>query len=158
MNFQRFFYFFIFFIFFILFYYFILFYFFIERSNPAHPQINDVVYVDKHVQPSGNPCLGELIKNNYGSLNAETVIRNVTAIGQTGKKKKKKNSFIFYFIFFLFFFFFLLIGDMHAAVYDFHQNLVYVSNASPWLNNTCVPAYDRPFVRLNMTQLFNLPN
>jgi len=103
-----------------------------QVNNSAHPQIKDIVYVDKHVQPSGNPCLGELLKNNYGKLNAPNIIQNVTPIIQT--------------------------GDMHLAVYDFLQNLVYVSNASPWVNNTCTPAYDRPFVRLNMTELFGQTN
>jgi len=47
---------------------------------------------------------------------------------------------------------------MHIGVYDYQNNLMYVSNASPYVNQTFTPAYQRPFVRLDLNELFNLAN
>jgi len=100
---------------------------------PAHPQMEGVVFVDKHVQPSHDPCLGSLMQQYYGSLDVTNTIQYITAQLQT--------------------------GDMHIGVYDFAQNLVYVANASPWNNatQTYVPAYNQQFVMLNATSLFDEP-
>ena len=67
----------------------------------------------------------------YGSVNALNTIQYITALEQT--------------------------GDMHIMAMDFDQNLIYVSNASPWVDSACINAYDRPFMQFNMTTLFNLP-
>jgi hypothetical protein len=45
--------------------------------------------------------------------------------------------------------------DMHIAIFDYAANFVYVSNASPYINGQYIPAYDRQFIRLDMTKLFN---
>ena len=47
---------------------------------------------------------------------------------------------------------------MHIAVYDYKNRYVYISNAEIY-NKTgnYKLAYQRPFIRLNATQLFNLP-
>jgi len=95
---------------------------------PAHPRMNGVVYIDKHVQPSHNPCLASLLQKYYGNLTPSVIKTYVTALHQT--------------------------GDMHIAIYDFKENLVYVSNASPYVNNTYIPAYNRQFIQLDMTALF----
>ncbi|CAF4766889.1 unnamed protein product, partial [Rotaria magnacalcarata] len=39
-----------------------------------HPRLKDVVYWDKHVQPSDDPCLGSLLVEGYGQLNPEIII------------------------------------------------------------------------------------
>jgi len=100
---------------------------------PQHPLMEGVVFVDKHVQPSHDPCLGSLIQQYYGALNVENTIQYITAQLQT--------------------------GDMHIGVYDYAENLIYVANASPYNNVTqqYTPAYNSQFVMLNMTQVFAEP-
>jgi len=94
----------------------------------GHPKLNNVVYINKHVQPSQDPCLGDLLKSQYGSIDAEYFIRHVAPEHQT--------------------------GDAHAAVYDFAKNLVYAVVASPYLNGTYTPAYDRQWTKFDMAALF----
>jgi len=101
-----------------------------EKNQPVyqnHPYIENVVYIDKHVQPSHDPCLASLLQTYYGRIDAVNSLRYITSQFKT--------------------------GDMHIAIYDFHNSLMYVANASPMPN--VVPAYSRPFVRLDMAQLFN---
>jgi hypothetical protein len=90
--------------------------------------MDGLVYIDKHVQPSHNPCYGSLLQKYYGNLTPEITIRQIVALEQT--------------------------GDMQIAVMDFASHQMYVANASPFVNGTCVPAYQRPFVRLDMKALF----
>jgi len=99
-----------------------------QTDNPVHIQFDDIVYVDKHVQPSHDPCLPSLLQQYYGNIDPPNVIQNITAVFQT--------------------------GDMHIGIYDFNQNFMYVSNASPYVNGSAIPAYDRQFIRFNMTALF----
>jgi hypothetical protein len=99
-----------------------------------HPRMPGLVFIDKHTQPSEDPCMGSLMQQYYGSLDAVTTIRYITALEQT--------------------------GDMHIAIYDFANQYMYVSNASPYNSTTgsCVPAYERPFTRLDMGKLFKEKN
>eukprot|EP01121_Diplochlamys_sp_Union-15-3_P011240 TRINITY_DN3231_c0_g3_i2.p1 TRINITY_DN3231_c0_g3~~TRINITY_DN3231_c0_g3_i2.p1 ORF type:complete len:430 (-),score=64.57 TRINITY_DN3231_c0_g3_i2:65-1327(-) len=94
-----------------------------------HPRMDGLVYVDKHVQPSTNPCLSSLLQQHYGSIDALTMFQHITAELET--------------------------GNMHIAIYDFATSFMYVSNASPYINGTYTPAYKRPFVQLNMNELFS---
>jgi len=102
--------------------------------SPEHPLLNDLVYIDKHVQPSGDPCMAQLLQQNYGNIDALNTI-NLISLFQT--------------------------GDLHAAVYDFGANAMYVGVANqtgpfpPPDQSQIMPAYDRPFLRFNMTQLFS---
>jgi len=104
-----------------------------KPMSPEHPLMDDVVYIDKHVQPSGDPCMAQLLEQNYGHINATNTI-NLISLFQT--------------------------GDLHAAVYDFGANEMYVGVANqtgsfpPPDQNAIQPAYSRPFLRFNMTQLF----
>jgi len=100
-------------------------------SWPNHFKAPGVVYVDKHAQPSSNQCVGSILQQFYGKIDATTYINYVVPMHQT--------------------------GDMHIGVYDYGNNLFYVSNASPWVNNTCIPAYQRPFIQLDLTTLFSHP-
>lgn len=96
-----------------------------------HTNFKDVVYVDKHTQPSTHPCLPSLIKEYYGQIDAETVFRQLTARFQT--------------------------GDLHIAVFDFERRLMYAANASPpSANGTAgTPAYDMPFTQIDLAALFS---
>ncbi|EGC34478.1 hypothetical protein DICPUDRAFT_153322 [Dictyostelium purpureum] len=108
-----------------------------DPSPPDHPIIKNIVYVDRHSQPSNDPCLANELISTYGSISAATLIDTV------GKEET---------------------GDLHAAVYDFSENVIYVSIAStnipfPFPNKTMPsPAYKNQFMKLDMNTLFNLPN
>ena len=45
---------------------------FTHYSDP-HPQLEGVVYYDKHVQPSMEMCLGSLLLENHRQITAETL-------------------------------------------------------------------------------------
>ncbi|KJE94290.1 hypothetical protein CAOG_04958 [Capsaspora owczarzaki ATCC 30864] len=112
-----------------------------EYSNPSlnvfddvnyptyanHPLMEGLVFVDKHVQPSNDPCMTSLVTANYGQLDAETIIRQVIGPFQT--------------------------GDLHAAAYDFGNNVMYIGVASNTTSGVVVPAYARPFLKLDMSQI-----
>ncbi|EDQ90047.1 uncharacterized protein MONBRDRAFT_36634 [Monosiga brevicollis MX1] len=104
---------------------------------PAHPLFDGLVFINKHVQPSSDTCMGSLMTKYYGSLDAETTIRNV--LGNTAS------------------------GDMHAAFYDYGNNVIHVSVAGlPVANDgngtvidgPMAPAHARPWFRLDMEKLF----
>eukprot|EP00054_Salpingoeca_dolichothecata_P014323 m.80699 g.80699 ORF g.80699 m.80699 type:complete len:434 (+) comp20935_c0_seq1:2228-3529(+) len=113
-------------------------YFFDDVNYPAyaaHPLMKNLVYVDKHTQPSNDPCLATELKNNYGKLDAKTTVENIISPFGT--------------------------GDLHAAVYEFGQNLMFVGiagvpidNGTAVLDGSIAPAYSRPWFQFNMTQLF----
>jgi len=96
---------------------------------PGHPKMPNLIYVNKHVQPSSDPCLGNLLQEQYGAIDSNYLMQHVAAEHET--------------------------GDAHAAVYDFAQNLMYVVVASPYVNGTYTPAYNRQWTKLDMTALFN---
>lgn len=102
-------------------------------SYAAHPKLQGLVYVDKHTQPSDDPCMGGLMQRYHGSFTPELIIRSV--VGPMGS------------------------GDMHAAVYDFNNQVVYVSIAgSPPgqpSSTTIVPAYARPWFRFDAAALLH---
>jgi len=91
----------------------------------------NVVYVDKHGQPSGDDCLGNQIGNDYGHINGLSIFQKYTALSQT--------------------------GDMQLAIYDYQNMYVYLSNAGIYdtKTKTVAYAYDRTFTRLDMNALFN---
>lgn len=97
-----------------------------------HDHFNDLLFINKHVQPSTEPCMNDVFHWLYGTVNATDLYQYVAALEET--------------------------GDMHIAVYDFASSTMYVSNASPGdgHGNGVVPAYNRPFLQFNMTQLWNL--
>ena len=45
-------------------------------------------------------------------------------------------------------------GDAHAAIYDYGHNYMYVAAASSPDHSPVVGAYDRPFLRLDMTKMW----
>lgn len=42
----------------------------------THPKIKGIAYFDKHVQPSNDPCLAQLLTNVLFNLCRETTIKN----------------------------------------------------------------------------------
>jgi hypothetical protein len=101
-----------------------------------HPLFSDVVYVDKHMQPSKDPCMGSIISTFYGSIDANSIISLVSLL-QT--------------------------GDMHAAIFDYKRDLMYVAVASQTVAsssstapNPVQPAYDRQFIKFDMNALFKM--
>jgi len=98
---------------------------------PAHPRKAGIVYINKHVQPSGDTCLTDVMTENYGKMDAMALI-NAAALDKT--------------------------GDNHVAVYDFARNYMYVSSSSSSSNGQpVVAAYDRQFLRLDLQALWNEP-
>lgn len=95
-----------------------------------HPYFPDVVYVDKHTQPSSDPCMPSLLSQYYGNLNISNAIA-VVSLFQT--------------------------GDLHAAFYDHGASKVYISvaqyNASQ--PDSSIPAYDRQWMALDFVSLAN---
>lgn len=101
--------------------------------TPAqHPLFPGLVYIDKHTQPSDDPCMGNLMTQYHGSLNPVNIMSVVQQF-QT--------------------------GDLQAAVYDFQNNVIYIAVATQTggypPKKTTVPAYARrEWIAYNMTQLF----
>jgi len=96
-----------------------------------HPRMNGVVYVNKHTQPSEDPCLGKLLQSQYGFINSTSLIQ-VAALHQT--------------------------GDTHAAIYDYANQLIYVVAASPYVNGNDIPAYDRQWTQISLKSLWSVTN
>ncbi|CAF4513659.1 unnamed protein product, partial [Didymodactylos carnosus] len=98
-------------------------------ENRGHPLIKDIVYWDKHVQPSDNPCLSSLLTAQYGNLDAETLIREVTSVSET--------------------------GDTMNAIFDYGENAVYIAYSAPQDPEGPLEAYKRSHTRIDMGKLFN---
>lgn len=97
---------------------------------PAHPGAKGLVYIDKHFQPSHDPCLGSVLLTNYGHLDQDRMIL-AASLHRT--------------------------GDNHAAVYDFARNLMYVASASSARTPPVVPAYNRQFLKLDLNKMWAEP-
>ena len=52
--------------------------------SEAHPQLDGVVYYDKGIQPSDDPCLGAILSESHGNINAETLYSAVPGFHKTG--------------------------------------------------------------------------
>ncbi len=48
-------------------------------------------------------------------------------------------------------------GDLHIAVYDLSHNIFYTANARRDNVTGPLKAYDRMFIKFNLTELFNEP-
>jgi hypothetical protein len=100
-------------------------------NTPNHPQLKDVVYWDKHVQPSNNPCLGSLLVENYGHLDAATIIYNVTSLSET--------------------------GNTINMIHDYAENTVYIAYSAPDDPQGPLEAFKRAHTRIDMGKLFAEP-
>ena len=45
----------------------------IAPFNDAHPQMDGVFFYDKAIQPSYNPCLGQILELNYGKITPDVL-------------------------------------------------------------------------------------
>ncbi|KNC48210.1 uncharacterized protein AMSG_04439 [Thecamonas trahens ATCC 50062] len=101
--------------------------------TPAeHPAMTDLVYVDKHSQPSSHPCTASLLDAIHGDITPEAIEQDFVSWVET--------------------------GDMMIAVYDFGTNSVDVSVASQDPEaNPILKAYERQFIRYDMAALFAEP-
>lgn len=97
---------------------------------PAHPTLPNVTYVDKHMQPSNNPCLGNLLREGMGKLNAEYLATTVASFEQS--------------------------GDIHAATFDDLNQIAYFSIMKKSFDTGAAPenAYDRQWTKLDMRALW----
>jgi len=102
----------------------------LEPSDSTwHPRISSVVYWGMDwLCPSFNQRLAEQLNTYYGRLSAETTIRHVLPSIDS--------------------------GNLQAVVYDLTENTVYVAYGFVDAQNKKLDAFDRPFIRLNMTQVF----
>lgn len=103
-----------------------------EPSPPQHPLMKDLVYVDKHTQPSGHPCTASLLEEVHGNITASSFLNDFVSWVET--------------------------GDLMLAVYDFANNVVDVAVASQNPEATPIlPAYARQAIRYDMAKLFAEP-
>ncbi|XP_077988522.1 protein dcd1A-like [Glandiceps talaboti] len=94
-----------------------------------HPKIENVVYWGMDwLDPDYSSVLARQIQKYHGNITAENTIRDMVSIAQT--------------------------GNLHIAVYDLLENLMYVANARKDGASGPENAYDRPFIRLEMKKLF----
>jgi isopenicillin-N N-acyltransferase-like protein len=96
---------------------------------PEHDYFPNLLFVNKHVQPSRESCMNDLFHWGYGQLTAPIIYETITALEMT--------------------------GDMHIAVMDFDEKQLYVANASPMPNTS--PAYNNGFVQFDAAALWNEP-
>eukprot|EP00053_Salpingoeca_punica_P016484 m.155940 g.155940 ORF g.155940 m.155940 type:complete len:444 (-) comp16974_c0_seq11:564-1895(-) len=95
-----------------------------------HARIQDIVYYGMDwLCPSFNQVLHDKLAFYHGELTAQIAISNITSIVQT--------------------------GNLHLALYDFGEALIYVANARPDGGSGPAMAYDRTFKAINLNVLFN---
>ncbi|CAF0778411.1 unnamed protein product [Adineta steineri] len=99
--------------------------------RPHHPILKDVIYWDKHVQPSNFPCLGSLLVDHYGHLDAPTIIRNITSLAET--------------------------GNALNLILDYGENAAYLAYSAPDDPQGPLEAFNRVHTRLDMAKLFAEP-
>jgi len=91
-----------------------------------HPKKSGTAYFDKHVQPSGDNCVGQVLTSKlYGHWNAENLFRNLGLSHQT--------------------------GDTQLAVFDLESLLAYVSYSS---SDGTVKAFERAPIKVDLAKLF----
>ncbi|KAL5471501.1 hypothetical protein EMCRGX_G029624 [Ephydatia muelleri] len=94
-----------------------------------HPPIQDIVYWGMDwLCPGYSSVLARQLNAYHGNITAENTIQNILAIVQT--------------------------GDLHIAIYDLSNNLLYVSNAQSDGETGAKYAYDRAYIKLDMATIF----
>lgn len=102
----------------------------LEPSNDTwHPKIGNVVYWGMDWQcPSFNQRFSEQLNLYYGKLSAETTIQHILPSIDS--------------------------GNLQAVVYDLTDNFVYIAYGVVDSQQKKLNAFDRPFIRLNLTDIF----
>lgn len=107
-------------------------YFTYDNLQPTadwHPKIQDVVYWGMDwLCPGYSEVLAKQLTKYHGMLNATITIHDVVSVVQT--------------------------GDLHIAVYDLANEILYVANARADYETGPAKAYDRAFVQLDMKSVF----
>ena len=105
-----------------------------QSTFDGHPRIPGVAYVDKHMQPSHWPCLGNALKAGLGNITAEYLATTVAAVEQS--------------------------GDIHAATWDDRAQVAYFSTMKKTWDTSNMPinSYDRPWTKLDARALFDEPS
>jgi hypothetical protein len=52
--------------------------------NSNHPQMDGIFYYDKFVQPSDNPCVGNILEAYWGEITPEVIFRDIAGYHATG--------------------------------------------------------------------------
>ena len=99
------------------------------RNDTWHARIKGMVYYGMDwLCPNFSVVLHRQLAKLRGSLDVASTVKEVVPIVQT--------------------------GDLHIAVYDLTDNMMYVANARGRGETGPKMAYDRQFIGLNMTSLF----
>jgi len=94
-----------------------------------HPRIENVVYYGMDwLCPGYSKVLAQQLTKHHGDITPENTIRDITAITQT--------------------------GDLHLAIYDLTDGVLFVANARRDGVSGPRMAYDRAFVRIDMNKVF----
>ena len=56
-------------------------------NNFSQPQLDGVFFLNKHVQPSDDPCMGNILREQHGQITAETMYRDIVGYQRTGDNK-----------------------------------------------------------------------
>lgn len=100
------------------------------RNDSWHPRMKQIVYYGMDwLCPNYSEVLHRQLSSLQGTLTPENSISHVMPIVQT--------------------------GDLHIAVYDLTDRVMFVANARGTGESGPAMAYDRQFVKLNMTYLFD---
>ncbi|KAA0176938.1 hypothetical protein FNF27_01760 [Cafeteria roenbergensis] len=97
---------------------------------PYHDRFQDLVFVDKHVQPSHHMCLNELMHQYWGNLDAPGAVQ-VSAVHGT--------------------------GDLHAAVYDYANDQMVIS-VTTFVDGSWRPAHASPWFSMDTKWLWDPSN
>jgi len=94
-----------------------------------HPRIPDAVYLGMDwLCPSRQYRLYQQIIKQYGQITAESSIQNITSVAKT--------------------------GELHVAVYDLTDSILYVANARATNETGPLEAYQRQFVKIDLNVEF----
>lgn len=100
-------------------------------NSTQHPVLENVVYWDPYIQPSNNTCLGSLLVEYYGRLDAPTIIRNITSVLKT--------------------------GNTLNMILDYSENAVYIAYSAPDDSQGPIEAFNRVHTRIDLGKLFAEP-
>jgi hypothetical protein len=90
-----------------------------------HPRMHDGVYLGMDwLCPSRQFKLYQQIMYQYGQVTPESTIRNITSVTKT--------------------------GELHAAIYDLTDTIMYVANARATNETGPLNAYERQFVKIDL--------
>lgn len=53
-------------------------------NDYSQPQLDGVFFFNKLIQPSDNPCMGNILREQHGRINVETMYRDIVGYHQTG--------------------------------------------------------------------------